>query len=145
MNLPQKKANTKPIPKILLQRGRKSELEIKKDLKENYQPESQIYIPAKPRTEQIDDLQCIMETGNKRKQTTNNPKKSVNKKSKLPKQHPLQQRMEEILQEIAERQQFLIEMKQLNSKNYAEYEVEINRQIALRSKEFKALDKMLIN
>ena len=96
-----------------------------------------------------------METGNKPKHAPNPihfTKKAKSKSKPKPKSLPpqtqtgkLRSRMEEILAEIHERQQFLQQMKQLNSQNYHQYELEINHQITLKSKEFMQLDMKLQN
>ena len=153
VSIPKRKNTTKPIPKILLQRGRKSQQNITNDFKKNYQIQPQRYVPTKPRDKQINELQYIMETGNKpyqipSNQYLTNKTKSKSKSQSLPVQPQtvkLQSRMEEILTEIHERQQFLFQMKQLNSQNYHQYKLEINHQISLKSKEFMQLDMKLQN
>ena len=147
--IPKKKSNTKPIPKILLQRGRKSQNDITNDMKENYQIQKPRYVPIKPRDEQIDELQYTMETGNKHRSRQKKKSNKVSSKPKLsltPQQlqkAKIQSRMEELLAEIQDRQQFLIEMKQINSPNYNQYEIDMNYQISIKSQEFKQLDMKL--
>ena len=138
--LPKKKVHRTVIPKILLQRRRKPQHEIIKQ----YQPCTELpaYVPAQPRDEVIDDLQYMMEMGKKRKEIR--PKQTEHTQSEpMTKKMEIQLRMEELLSEIKERQQFLETMKELNSADYRQHVQEMNMQIAAHFKEFKILDKIM--
>lgn len=138
--LPKKKVHHRPIPKILLQRGRKPQHEIVREYQHG--TDLPIYVPAQPRDEVIDDLQCIMEMGKKRSEIK--AKLSEHTRCEpMTKKKEIQLRMEELLNEIKERQQFLETMKELKPGDYRQYAQEINLQIKEHIKEFKILDKAL--
>eukprot|EP01083_Nonionella_stella_P123922 373745_1 len=144
VHIPRKGHNTKPIAKILLQRGRKPKHQIEKEWIAN-DPINNVrtYVPTKPRGDEIDELQCLMETGSKVRNIMIRPNTQPLQHTKSM-QTEIQDRMEELLNEINERQQFLHTMKHLNSKNYAKYENQINREIAVKCHEFKQLDRLLL-
>eukprot|EP01084_Bolivina_argentea_P276271 471381_1 len=147
VNIPYKRKYTKPTAKILLQRGRKPQHEIEKELIEYYEADhSQIYIPTKSRSETISDLQYTMETGSKRRPKLVKRKQNIvdDCKEETNTNTQIRIRMEELLNEINERQHFLQTMKECNSKKYRLYEQEMNRQISLKWQEFKQLDKYIV-
>lgn len=139
VNIPKKQKSVKSIPKILLSKGRKSKQQILREMDIEYKKFQKIpiRIPSKPRHEQIDELQCLMETGIKKKKKKKDKmrQKSVDKE--------FEDRMSELLNEMNQRQQFLESMKQIKSKNYKKYEAQINAQIAAKWKEFKQIDALL--
>ena len=144
VRLPKKKKSNKAIPKILLSKGRKSREQIQREMDENNQNiQMPIHIPIRPRCEQIGDLQCLMETGHKKIKIDSVKTGNTRKKKKRCIDAELKHRMEELLNEMNERQKFLDSMRQIKSKNLKQYEAQINVQIAQKCKEFKQIDAFL--
>ena len=137
--LPKRKVYNYTVPKILLQKKRKPQHQIIKE----YQPLTDLpaYVPAQPREEIIDDLQCVMESGKGRKEITFEQSQQITVEP-ITKKERIQQRMDELLNEITERQQFLATMKELQSADYPTHVHQMNAQIKAHFKEFKTLDKI---
>ena len=134
-----KKVN-KQQPKILQMRGRKPLKEIQKEMK-HYDVILPEYQPIKPRNEKIKELQNFLTFGKKRLNAYIDLNGNNNKNAILKEQNEIKIRMNELLQEMMDRHEFIQFMNENCMKN--KHKDEVFQQSIAKMEEFKKLEQIL--